>query len=126
MELLVAALIIFVCIAAFVLLLVKGPALARVAVTVVVILGVIKVTSVWSATRERHTIWSRSVRPLGDILRTAQYHIRQRQAEKADTIISHLNEGGLLFGTFFGTTNYPSYEALEVPLKQGSGTVGSQ
>ncbi len=40
-------------------------------------------------------------------------------------MLSRLKEGGLLFGTFFGKTNYPDYDEMFEPI-QGNESANKQ
>lgn len=112
-----ATIIGLVLIAGYPLVLTKAHPAIRVAVSLILIAACIKLTASLSAARERNEIWNRSARPLRNIFSLGQNHLKEGHPEKVDAMLSRLNEGGLLFGTFFGKTNYPDYDEIFEPIQ---------
>ena len=114
----IGTLIGFVMVVAYALILIKAHWSVRIVVSALLIIGSIRLTALWTATRERNTIWNRSGRPLGIIFTIAQQdYLRRGRTNEVDSMLSRLNEGDLLSGTFFGRTNYPvDYDDLFKPL----------
>jgi hypothetical protein len=102
----------------YVLILIKAHWTVRVLVSALILVGSIKLTAWRTTTTERNKIWNRSIRPLGNIFTIAQQHYLEKgHTVEVNSMLSRLNEGGLLSETFFGRTNYPDYDALFKPLK---------
>jgi hypothetical protein len=128
MLIVIATLIGFVMVGAYALILIKAHWSVRIVVSALLIVGSIRVTALWTATRERNAIWNRSARPLGNIFTVAQQdYLRLGRTNEVDSMLSRLNEGGLLFGTFFGRTNYPvDYDDLFRPLNRTNSVSGGR
>jgi hypothetical protein len=124
----IATLVGLVVVATYVLILIKAHWSVRVVVSVLLILGSIRATAWWTATSERNKIWNRSARPLGNIFTVAQQdYLRRGRTNEVDSMLSRLNEGGLLFGTFVGRTNYPDdYDDLFKPLSATNSVSGGR
>ena len=117
MNIVIPALIAGLLISGYSLVLIKAPAIVRVVVSLLLVAATIKISASISATRERNEIWNRCARPLGNVFSLGRHYLEKNEPAKVDAMLSNLNEGGLLFGTFFGRTNYPDYETIFEPAK---------
>lgn len=112
MDIVIPALIAALLIVGYSLVLIKAPAIVRVVVSLLLIAATIRITASISAARERNEIWNRCARPLGNVFSLGRYYLEINEPIKVDAMLSNLNEGRLLYGTFFGRTNYPDYETI--------------